>query len=113
MFAEVRDFLSRLNGNGYDRQIVMEIRACVIDLTSSAEIVLPGVVDVEIDRETGVITDNSTMDDEFAIKTIAIWCDKEIGNPPNYSNLQAAYEAHKGQMKLSKRYKGGWEECGS
>lgn len=106
MFAEVKELLTFISGDEYDAQIIAEIKACAIDLTSSAEIVLPGEIDITRTQALGkwTITDNSTITDEFVIKTIATWCNKEIGNPPNYENLQRAYESRKGQMRLSRRY---------
>ena len=41
MFQEVKDSLP-VSGDGYDAQIIREIKACALDLTTSAEIVLPG-----------------------------------------------------------------------
>ena len=104
MFAEVKELLTYIEGNDYDAKIIAEIKACALDLTTSAEIVLPGIIAINRNAETGVVTDNSTVTDELIIKTIAVWCNKEIGNPPNYENLQASYNSLKGQMRLSKRY---------
>ena len=107
MFAEVKELLTFINGDEYDGQIIAEIKACALDLTTSAEIVLPGVIDITRTQQQGgiwTITDNSTINDELIIKTIAVWCNKEIGNPPNYENLQAAYRSLKGQLRLSHTY---------
>ena len=107
MFQEVKDTLP-ISGDGYDAQIIREIKACALDLTTSAEIQLPG--DVAITRtqnqQTGVwtITDNSTITDELIIAVISTWCNMRIGNPPNYDNLLAAYNSLKGQLRLSKTY---------
>ena len=107
MFTEVKDTLP-ISGDDYDAQIIREIKACVLDLTTSAEIQLPG--DVAITRtqnqQTGVwtITDNSTITDELIIAVISTWCNMRIGNPPNYDNLLKAYESLKGQLRLSKTY---------
>lgn len=107
MFQEVKDTLP-ISGDDYDAQIIREIKACVLDLTTSAEIQLPG--DVAITRtqnqQTGVwtITDNSTITDELIIAVISTWCNMRIGNPPNYDNLLAAYNSLKGQLRLSKTY---------
>ena len=51
-----------------------------------------------------MITDSSTVTDDLIIKTIAVWCNKEIGNPPNYDALCKAYNSLKGQLRLSKDY---------
>ena len=115
MFAEVKALMTFIEGDDYDAQIIAEIKACALDLTTSTEIVLPGVIDIERTKVLGVwtITDNSTVTDELIIKTIAVWCNKEIGNPPNYDKLQASYESLKGQLRLSKRYTtGGADGCG-
>ena len=102
MFAEVKDSLP-ISGDGYDGQIIREIKACALDLTTSAEIALPGTIDITISSQ-GVITDNSTITDELIIVAIATWCNMRIGNPPNYDKLLAAYNALKGQLRLSKTY---------
>ena len=106
MFAEVKELLTFIEGDEYDAQIIAEIKACALDLTTSAEIVLPGAIAITREKVQGqwVITDSSTVKDELIIKTIAVWCNKEIGNPPNYDNLQAAYNSLKGQLRLSKSY---------
>ena len=108
MFAEVKELLTYISGDDYDAQIIAEIKACALDLTRTAEIVLPGTISITRTQSviTGewTITDNSTLKDELIIKTIAVWCNKEIGNPPNYDNLQAAYKSLKGSLRLSKSY---------
>lgn len=108
MFAEVKELLTYISGDDYDAQIIAEIKACALDLTRTAEIVLPGTISITRTQSviTGewTITDNSTLKDELIIKAIAVWCNKEIGNPPNYDNLQAAYESLKGSLRLSKTY---------
>ena len=112
MFAEVKELLSFIDGDDYDAAIIAEIKACGLDLTTSAEIVLPGKIDITrtlvpatvSDPQHWEITDNSTITDALIIKTIAVWCNKEIGNPPNYDKLQAAYNSLKGQLRLSNKY---------
>ena len=97
----------------------------MLDLTSSTEIRLDGVVDItrepifETDETSGdeeitgwEIVDNSTIDDELVITAISVWCNMRIGNPPNYKELREAYNSLKGQMRLSSRY-GGERRCGS
>ena len=113
MFAEVKESLP-VSGNDYDAQIIREIKACALDLTTSAEIVLPGTISIKRTRkqagilsggaEEWVITDNSTLKDELIITAIATWCNMRIGNPPNYENLLRAYESLKGQLRVSRRY---------
>jgi len=103
MFAEVKAMLP-VNGDDYDQEIITQIKAAALDLTTSAEIVLPGVISISRDTATGEITDKSTIDDEFVITTIATWCNMRIGNPPNYDNLLEAYKSFKGQMRTSKKY---------
>ena len=124
MFAEVKDRLP-VSGDGYDALIITQIKAAVLDLTSSTEIQLDGVVDItrepifETDETSGEeeitgweIVDNSTIDDELVITAISVWCNMRIGNPPNYKELLDAYNSLKGQMRLSSRY-GGDRRCGS
>ena len=108
MFNEVKGPLP-ISGNGYDRDIIFQIKAAVRDLESSTEIRLPGRVNISI-NDQGVITDNSTLTDELAIVTIATWCNMRIGNPPNYEQLNKAYNSLKGQMRLSSQYNGRAEE---
>ena len=111
MFAEVKESLP-ISGDDYDAQIIREIKACALDLTTSAEIVLPGVIDITRTQEAAttsepahwVITDNSTVTDELIITVISIWCNMRIGNPPNYDQLLKAYNSLKGQLRLSKNY---------
>ena len=111
MFQEVKDTLP-ISGDDYDAQIIREIKACALDLTTSAEIVLPGEIDITRTQEAAttsepahwVITDNSTVTDELIITVISIWCNMRIGNPPNYDQLLKAYNSLKGQLRLSKNY---------
>ena len=112
MFAEVKELLTFIDGDEYDAQIIAEIKACALDMTTSAEIVLPGIIKISrtltaattSEPEHWTITENSSVKDPLIIKTIAVWCNKEIGNPPNYDNLLKAYESLKGQLRLSKKY---------
>ena len=101
MFAEVKRSLP-ISGDEYDAQIVDEIQAAELDLTRSAEITLPGTINISITN--GVVTDTSTITDRLVIATIATWCAMRIGNPPNYDNLRCAYESLKGQLRLSSYY---------
>ena len=106
MFQEVKDTLP-ISGDEYDAQIIMEIKACALDLTTSAEITLPGTIAItRTQNQQGVwtITDTSTLTDELIMTAISVWCNMRIGNPPNYDNLLKAYESLKGQLRLSKSY---------
>ena len=109
MFAEVKSMLP-VSGNGYDRDIIIQIKAAVADLTKTEQIVLPGIVNISI-SDQGVITDNSTLTDEYVITAIATWCNMRIGNPPNYDNLEKAYNSIKGNMRMSHEYKAAPEEA--
>ena len=112
MFAEVKDLLP-VSGDGYDSQICIQIMAAVADLTRTAEITMPGTVDVRWNATSGKVTDNSDVTDEYIITAIATWCMARIGNPPNYDNLMKAYESIKGNMRLSKEYSDyGGGDCG-
>ena len=108
MFQEVKDRLATwIEGDEYDAQIISEIKACEIDLTSSAEIILPGTISITRTQDqqgAWTVTDTSTLTDDFVIGVIAIWCNMNIGNPPNYDNLLKAYNSRKGQMRQSKKY---------
>ena len=112
MFAEVKSMLP-VSGDGYDSDIIIQIKAAVADLTKTEQIVLNGIVNISRNEETGVITDNSTLTDEYAITAIATWCNMHIGNPPNYDNLSKAYNTMKGNMRMSKAYKAAPEEEGT
>ena len=101
MFQEVKDTLP-ISGDDYDAQIIREIKACALDLTTSAEITLPGTITISL--KDGRVTDTSDLQDELIITAISIWCNMRIGNPPNYENLRKAYESIKGQLRLSKSY---------
>ena len=103
MFQEVKAMLP-ISGDDYDTEIIMQIYACALDLTTSAEITLPGTIAISRNAETGAITDSSTLTDALIITAIGIWCNMRIGNPPNYDNLLKAYESLKGQMRISKHY---------
>ena len=111
MFAEVKSLLP-ISGDDYDAEIIMQIKAAALDLTTSAEIELPGTISITrtlvaattSEPEHWVITDNSTLKDPLAITAISVWCNMRIGNPPNYDNLLKAYESLKGQLRLSKSY---------
>ena len=112
MFAEVKDLLP-VSGDDYDAQICIQIMAAAADLTRTAEITMPGIVDVSRDATSGTVTDNSTVTDEYIITAIATWCMARIGNPPNYDNLLKAYESIKGNMRLSGHYSDyGGGDCG-
>lgn len=103
MFSEVKSMLP-VSGNAYDGEILLQIKAAALDLTRTAEIVLPGVISISMDPDSEEITDESTVTDELIITTIATWCAARIGNPPNYDKLIAAYEMLKGALRISSDY---------
>jgi len=113
MFAEVKAGLP-VSGSAYDGQIVTQIYAAVLDLTRTAEIALPGEVSItraadEWDEDTGepihwTVVDSSTVTDAYVITAVTLWCQMNIGNPPNYDKLLSAYETLKGNMRLSDHY---------
>ena len=113
MFAEVKGTLP-ISGDDYDAEIIMQIKAAALDLTRTAEIVLPGVISITRTQQTSgtgtaaetvwVVTDNSTVTDELITTAISIWCNMRIGNPPNYDQLRKAYESIKGSLRISKDY---------
>ncbi len=112
MFAEVKSMLTFVNGDDYDEKIAREIKACVLDLTATAEIVLPGEVFITITKipetisepESLTITDETTWNDDYVNKVIAVWVDKELGNPPNKDQLEKAYRTLKANMRTSSDY---------
>ena len=107
MFAEVKESLP-ISGDDYDAEIIRQIKACALDLTTSAEIILPGTIIITRTRSAitheWTVTDSSTLTDELIITAISIWCNMRIGNPPNYDNLLKAYESLKGRLRLSRTY---------
>ena len=107
MFQEVKAMLP-VSGDDYDAEIILQINACALDLTRSAEITLPGTIAITRTQDpqthTWTITDSSTLTDALVITAIGTWCNMRIGNPPNYDNLLKAYESLKGQMRISKHY---------
>ena len=102
MFKEVKSMLP-VSGNGYDAEIILQINAAVLDLTRTAEIVLPGEINIVL-ADNGTVTDTSTVTDALVITAIATWCNMRIGNPANYDNLLKAYEAMKGALRISGSY---------
>ena len=105
MFAEVKASLP-ISGDDYDAQIIQLIKAAALDLTTSAEIVLPGTISITRTETLGkwTVADNSSVKDPLIITAISIWCNMHIGNPPNIENLRKSYESLKGQMRLSRKY---------
>ena len=114
VFQTVKSALP-ISGDGYDADIITQIKAAALDLTKTAEIVLPGEISITrtlTQQQTGVlttepawvITDNSTLTDELVLTAIATWCNMRIGNPPNYDNLLKAYESIKGSLRISSAY---------
>ena len=103
MFQEVKAMLP-ISGDDYDAEIILQINACALDLTRTAEITLPGTIAISRDSTTGAISDTRTLTDALVITAIGTWCNMRIGNPPNYDNLLKAYESLKGQLRLSKSY---------
>jgi len=104
VFEKVKAMLP-VSGDAYDQEIILQIKACALDLTKTSEFVMPGTISISR-SDQGVITDNSTVTDELVITAIAIWCNMRIGNPPNYDQLRTAYEGMKGSLRLSSAYNG-------
>lgn len=102
MFKEVKSMLP-VSGNGYDAEIILQINAAALDLTKTAEIVLPGEINI-VRADDGTVTDTSTVTDALIITAIATWCNMRLGNPANYDNLLKAYEAMKGALRISGSY---------
>lgn len=102
MFADVKAMLP-VSGNGYDAEIILQINAAALDLTRTAEIKLPGEINI-VRANDGTVTDTSTVTDALVITAIATWCNMRIGNPANYDNLLKAYEAMKGALRISCSY---------
>ena len=109
MFNEVKTMISnQISGDDYDEEIILWIEAAVLDLTRTAAIVLPG--EVSITRTQSAIThqweitDTSTLTDRLVISAIATYVCMHIGNPPNYDQLEKAYESLKGSMEKSRHY---------
>ena len=108
MFAEVKKMLqNRISGASYVEQIILWIKAAVLDLQMD-QITLDGMCDISCEKEgqTVTVTDNSTIEDELVFAACAAYCSMNIGNPPNYDNLLTTYKSLKGQMRMSRKYKG-------
>ena len=103
MFAEVKSMLP-VSGDDYDAEIIFQIKAAALDLTRTAEIVLPGTISIERNPGTGRVTDTSDLKDELVTTAIAIWCRMKIGTPPDYDQLLKAYESLKGSLRMSGSY---------
>ena len=106
MFTDVKAMLP-VSGDAYDAEIILQINAAALDLTNTAEIKLPGSIDITRTQNhdgSWTITDNSTLTDALVITTIATWCNMRIGNPANYDNLLKAYESLKGALRISGSY---------
>ena len=69
MFAEVKAMLP-ISGDAYDQEIIMQIKAAELDLTRTAEIVLPGSIEISRNAETGAIVDESTLNDDREIRSV-------------------------------------------
>ena len=108
MFAEVKKMLqNRISGDSYNAQIILWTKVAVRDLQMD-QIVLDGVCDIEMEQNDGVweIVDNSSIEDELVFAACATYCSMNIGNPPNHDNLLETYKSLKGQMRMSRKYKG-------
>jgi len=108
MFAEVKKMLqNRISGESYNEQIAFWTEAAVRDLQMD-QIVLDGVCDITVEQNQGAweVTDNSTIEDKLVFAACAAYCSMNIGNPPNYENLLTTYKSLKGQMRMSRKYKG-------
>ena len=81
VFEKVKDMLP-VSGDDYDGQIIAQINAAVLDLTRTAEIVLPGEVNITRTHQAATTSEP----EKWVI------------------NLLKAYEAIKGSMRLSKEY---------
>ena len=80
MFTDVKAMLP-VSGDAYDAEIILQINAAALDLTNTAEIKLPGSIDItRTQNQDGswTITDNSTLTDALVITTIATWCNMPL-----------------------------------
>lgn len=103
MFAEVKRNLP-VSGDDYDDMIIDKIRAAALDLSRTADIILPGTISISKDPVTGTVNDTSTLKDSLIIDAITLYCQMRIGNPPNYDKLLAAYDTMKGNLRISSEY---------
>ena len=108
MFAEVKELLTFIEPEeeSYDAQIIAEIKACALDLTRTAEIVLPGVIDISREKVLGkwVITDNSTITDQLLIQAIITYVRLHFGTPDDYDKLERSYNEQKAQLITASGY---------
>lgn len=103
MFAEVKRNLP-VSGDEYNGQIVDKIRSAELDLTETADIIMPGKIVLVYDPETKKVNDSSTMKDPYITDAITLYCQMRIGNPPNYDKLERAYRELKGNLSRSTKY---------
>ena len=109
MFAEVKAMLqNRISGESYNEQIVLWTKAAIRDLTMD-QIVLTGECDISCTRDQSgrvTVTDNSTIEDENVFAACATYCSMNIGTPLNHESLLKTYKDLKGNMRMSRKYKG-------
>lgn len=102
MLNETRMAL-RIGTTAYDAELISLIRAGYRDL-QLAGIEFSGGVDFAEDSQTGTWADNSTLDDELAIRAIITYVRMHFGTPPDYDRVQESYETQKAQLMHATGY---------
>ena len=105
MLKEAKKAL-RVTDSEYDSELARLMMAGARDL-EVAGVVLPGSVSFTITATTSegdVVTDTSTLEEELAQQAVILYAACRFGNPPNYAQLNAAYDECKAQMSRSSDY---------
>lgn len=102
MLQETRKAL-RISTTAYDSELISLIRAGYQDL-QIAGINIFGSVDFSEDEQTGVWTDNSTLEDELTKRAIITYVRVHFGSPPDYDRIKESYDEQKVQLMHATGY---------
>lgn len=112
-----------IHGTGHDAEIARLCKTAAMDLEARG-VIFPGIVDFKIeeipmfddhgnrmsDPDTDEpafivsVTDLSTVKDDLIISAICAYVRANLGNPPNYEQLKAAYDEQKAQLMMTSGY---------
>lgn len=102
MLIEAKRALEVQTVTAFDAEIASLINAGAMDL-ASVGVVLPGSVDLTVDNE-GVVTDNSSLDDDYVKRAILTYVKAHFRNPPNREQLLDMYDSQKKKLANTERY---------
>jgi len=108
MLKETRKAL-RISTTAYDSELVSLIRAGYQDL-QTAGVTLSGSVDFTEDETTGEWTDNSSLDDDLAIRAIITYVRMMFGSPSDFERMLESYDLQKCQLMHATGYTD-WGGC--